>query len=254
MTGLAPETDRVIEVCIERVRGDVVVSRLSTLVRPEGLGDEVGNTKIHGIAAAELESAPGFAEIAGEVERLLDGAVLVAHGAMWDVAFLRAELARAGRTFEIAHWLDTLHLSRRSFALPRHSLAALRGEMGIDGARAHRADADVEALRAVFARCVAALDPRTPRDLWEVRIAERKAREQILASCEDAVKTQAPVHVVYRPRAKPQQEMTMIVVEVRRESDPPRVVGYLLPGRGRRELRADRVLRVEPVPQPTKPQ
>lgn len=247
MTGLDPARDHVVEVCIERVRGDAIEARLHTLVRPATLEGEVGNVHVHGIGAPELESAPTFPAIAEEVERLLEGAVLIAHGAAWDVAFLRAELTRAGRTPRITHWLDTLHLSRRSFALPRHSLDALRAEMGLDGSRAHRADADVAALRSVFAKCVAALEPRTPRDLWEVRIAERKAREQILVQCEDAVKSAAPVRLVYRPRAKPQQEMRMVLTEVRRASDPPRVVGYMLPGRGRRELRADRILRVEPL-------
>lgn len=250
MTGLDPAKDRVIEVCIERVRGGDVVARLSTLVRPDELGEEVGNTHVHGIAAAELATAPRFVEVAAEVERLLADAVLVAHGAIWDVAFLRAELERAGRTPELGHWLDTLLLSRRSFALPRHSLEALRGEMGLSKERAHRADADVAALRAVFARCVAALEPRTPRDLWEVRVAERKAREQVLAACEAAAGAKEALRIFYRPRAKPQQEMTMMVTEVRRESDPPRVIGYLLPGRGRRDLRADRILRVEPVARP----
>lgn len=250
MTGLDPAKDHVIEVCIERVRGEAVEARISTLVRPAGLEahqGEVGNVHIHGIAAAELASAPRFAEIAEEVERLLEGAVLIAHGAAWDVAFLRAELVRAGREPRLTHWLDTLHLSRRSFALPRHSLEALRGEMGLDGARAHRADADVAALRAVFARCVAALEPKTPRDLWEVRVAERKAREQVLVACEEAVAKGVPVRVVYRPRSKPQLVLTMVLKEVHRASDPPRVVGYLWPGRGHRELRADRILRLEPV-------
>ncbi len=247
MTGLDPARDHVVEVCIERVRGERVDGRIHTLVRPTTLEGEVGNVHVHGIGAPELESAPTFADIAEEIERLLEGAVLVAHGAAWDVAFLRSELARAGREPRITHWLDTLHLSRRSFALPRHSLDALRVEMGLDKSRAHRADADVAALRSVFAKCVTALEPRTPRDLWEVRIAERKAREQIVVQCEAAVAAGKPVVVIYRPRAKPQQEMRMVLTEVRRSSDPPRVVGYMLPGRGRRELRADRILRVEPI-------
>ncbi len=250
MTGLDPAKDRVVEVCIERVRGlgdGSLEGRLHTLVRPEELSGEVGNVHVHGILATELASAPTFAEIAAEVEALLEGAVLVAHGAVWDVAFLRAELARAGRSPSITHWLDTLHLSRRSFALPRHSLDALRTDMGLDASRAHRADADVHALRAVFARCLTALEPKTARDLWEVRIAERKAREHILVACEAAAAAATPVVVVYRPRAKPQQEMRMVITEVRRKSDPPRVIGYMLPGRGRRDLRADRILRVEPI-------
>ena len=39
----------------------------------------------------------------------------------------------------------------------------------------------------------------------------------------------------------------MVLLEVRSDLDPPRVVGYQLPGRGRRQLRADRILRVEPA-------
>ena len=245
MTGLEPATDRVIEICIERVRGSGMEDRIHTLVRPEMVGAEVGNQKIHGIDAAALASAPSFVDIADHVERLLDGAVFVAHGAQWDVAFLEGELARAGRPRKIGHWLDTLNLSRRTFALPRHSLEALRVHFGIDNARAHRADADVAALREVFARCVAALDPKSPRDIWEVRIAERKARAEIVAECTEIASVKGEVTVFYRPRAKPPEELRMVFTEVVLGLDPPRVIGYQLPGRGRRELRADRILRLE---------
>src|SRR5436305_940206 len=73
MTGLRPETDRVIEVCIERVRGGVVEDALETLVRPES--GEHGNVHVHGITEEELASAPSFAAIADRVEALLDGAI-----------------------------------------------------------------------------------------------------------------------------------------------------------------------------------
>ena len=39
----------------------------------------------------------------------------------------------------------------------------------------------------------------------------------------------------------------MVLVEIVAGLDPPRVIGYQLPGRGRRELRADRILRIEPI-------
>ena len=35
MTGLHPETDRIIEICAQRVRGDVLEASLTSLVRPE---------------------------------------------------------------------------------------------------------------------------------------------------------------------------------------------------------------------------
>lgn len=257
MTGLDPAKDRVVEMCIERVRGSVVDDRLYTLVRPETLvrghapkaedanDAAVGNAHVHGIFAEALWDAPTFPDVASRVEELLDGAILVAHGASWDVAFLEAELARAGRPKPIPFYIDTLNLSRRTLGLKKHSLEALREHFGLTRERAHRADADVEALRFVWEKCAAALAPVTPRDVWEVRIAERKARDEIIAECTDAIARGVPVMVGYRPRGKPAETLQMVLLEIVAGLDPPRVIGYQLPGRGRRELRADRILRIE---------
>lgn len=262
MTGLDPVKDRVVEVCIERVRGGVVESRLYTLVRPENIAkaeieaissadapdaatDPVGNAHVHGIFAEALRDAPTFVDLTEQIAALFDGAILVAHGASWDVAFLEAEMARAGRPMPLPHYIDTLNLSRRTFGLKKHSLDSLREHFGLDRSRAHRADSDVAALRVVWEKCVAVLEPQTPRDVWEVRIAERKARERILAECTEAIAAGAPVTVHYRPRGRPQEPMRMVLQEIVAGLDPPRVIGYQLPGRGRRELRADRILRIE---------
>jgi DNA polymerase-3 subunit epsilon len=266
MTGLDARKDRVIEVCAERFRGDQLEGSVATLVDPEG---HFGNDHVHGIERAALAQAPRFASIAADVERLLEGAVLVAHAAAWDVAFLEAELARAGRERRVPFYLDTLTLARRAFALPSHSLAALCEQFGIVRARAHRATDDVAALREVWRRCVAALLPRSPRDLWHVRVGRRHARPDIVAEAVVAAETAEPVRVRYRPArrgrapsppplgahavgpATPRpgeagvQELDLVVTQVRTDLDPPRVLGYLLPSRGRRELRADRILAIE---------
>jgi DNA polymerase-3 subunit epsilon len=41
----------------------------------------------------------------------------------------------------------------------------------------------------------------------------------------------------------------MRITDVRTDLDPPRVLGYLLPSRSRRELRADRILAIEAIPE-----
>jgi DNA polymerase-3 subunit epsilon len=248
MTGLDAGKDRVVEICVERVVGGEVRGRLHTLVRPDLPEPEIGNEKIHGISAEALREAPPWPAVDAHVAALLDGAVLVAHGASWDIAFLEAEAARAGSPRKIPFWIDTLNLSRRTFALERHSLDALREHFGLDRARAHRADADVAALRAVWDRCVAALEPATPRDVWEVRVAERRAREHIVQECTELAREGREITVVYRSRGRPPEPMRMILTGVVPQAgplDPPRVIGYVLPGRGRRELRADRILRIE---------
>ena len=105
----------------------------------------------------------------------------------------------------------------------------------------------MRALREVFARCVEVLAPASVRDLWEVRVGERRARPTIVEACEAAVKHGLPVAVTYRAARRPPEPLSMVLLEVRSDLDPPGVVGYQLPGRGRRQLRADRILRIEPA-------
>jgi DNA polymerase III subunit epsilon len=246
MTGLDAAHDRVVEVCIERVVGGERHKLLTTLVDP---GERVGGAAhVHGLDAAALAGAPRFEAIAGEVLATLEGAILVAHAAVWDVRFIAAELVRAGISTRIEHWLDTLVLARRAFAFQSYSLDALCRELTIDRGLAHRAESDVRAMRAVFDRCVAVLAPASARDLWEVRVGERRARQAIVDACEAAAKHGAPVVVTYRPARRPPEALSMVLLEVRSDLDPPGVVGYQLPGRGRRQLRADRILRVDPAP------
>jgi DNA polymerase-3 subunit epsilon len=245
MTGLDPTKDHVVEVCIERWVGDTQVASHSSLVMPPARVG--GASHVHGLDEAALQGAPSFGELTTRIHEILRGAVLVAHAARWDVAFLEAELARVGSPLSIPHYVDTLVLARRAFAFRSYSLDALTQSLAIPRGRAHRAEADVAALRAVFARATAILAPVSARDLWQVRISERKARESILLACDAAVEHKAAVDVTYRATRRPPETMTMVLTEVRRDLDLPRVMGYQLPGRGRRELRADRILRVAPT-------
>ena len=59
----------------------------------------------------------------------------------------------------------------------------------------------------------------------------------------------ATVKIRYRPSHRGPEDLTMVITGVRTDLDPPRVLGYLLPSRSRRELRADRILAVEKVGQ-----
>lgn len=248
MTGLDVAQDHVVEICLERWRGDHLEGRLVSLVAPPArLG---GAAHVHGLDASALAGAPAFAELAPRVLELVDGAVLVAHAAQWDVDFLVAELARSGHPWTPPPSLDTLILSRRAFALPRHALGALATHFGIAQENAHRAEDDVRVLRAIFARCVEALAPVSVRDLWEVRVGQRRARAVVVDACEAAAKHGAPVPILYRPSKRPPVTLTFVVQSVEAAHDPPRVVGYELPGHSRRELRADRILRVGPEGSP----
>jgi DNA polymerase-3 subunit epsilon len=248
MTGLRRDRDRVIEICAARARGGRVEASLESLVKPDC--GTFGSAEIHGIEARELETAPGFGAIADSLLQLLEGSVIVAHAAFWDVAFIEAELARIGRPITFPFFLDTLTLSRRAFSFPNHSLSALCSELSIDRKRAHRAADDVAALMQLWPKILDVLVPATPRDLWHVRIGQRRARPAVVAAAVLAAESGAPVRVRYRPARRGPEDLDMRITAVRTDLDPPRVLGYLLASRSRRDLRADRILLIEPIAAP----
>ena len=88
-TGTAPGRDRVVWVAIAVLDDGTVTERWSTLLDP-GPGNR---TRVAGV---DLAGQPTFAAIAWRLVTLLDGGVLVAHNAPFDVSFLAAEFKRAG--------------------------------------------------------------------------------------------------------------------------------------------------------------
>jgi DNA polymerase III subunit epsilon len=240
MTGLDVTCDRVIEICIERRRAGAVETRLESLVRPPK--DTAFGTDVHGIDASMLRDAPPFSDFAPRIAAMLEGAVLVAHGAAWDVAFLEAELARAGVATTIAAYLDTLTLSRRVVFSDSHSLEALAQRFGIERRLRHRAGDDVRVLSELFQRFLSELRPETPRDLWHVRVGQKETRPDVLAACLALAETRQIAEIHYRPSHRRPRNITCVVTRVRTDLDPPRVMGYALPDRGRFQLRADRIL------------
>jgi len=246
-TGLEPARDRVVQICVERVEGDELTRRLSSFVRPQPWRESAAASALHGIGREQLEAAPEFADVAAELLEVLDGSILVAHAARHDVAFLVAELSRLGRAWSCPHYLDTLALSRRALAVQSHRLSALAEALDIDNPRAHRADNDVSVLRGLFAHLLKALTPASARDLWHVARARRIVRPEVVAAAKRAADRQQLARVHYRPCGRPAEQLGFHVTSVRTDLYPPVVLGYLQHTRGRRELRADRILTLELV-------
>lgn len=156
-TGLAPYGgDRICEMALVRVQGEVVQHSFTSFVDPERPLSE-RSAQINGIQPADLAGAPRFAALAGRLAAVCAGAVLVAHNAPFDIEFLQAELALAGLPPLLAPVIDTLPIARRLYTRrPSHSLGALAALLGA-AAPTHRALSDVQALRVVFADMLAQL-------------------------------------------------------------------------------------------------
>jgi len=157
-TGLnAWSGDRICEVAVVRYQGTREVGRVVTLVNPLR-AISPGAFAVNGITPAMVAGAPTFARIAAEVREALEGAVLVAHNAPFDLGFLGRELALAGEPAPSSPVCDTLALARRNYRFRSNSLGAIAAALGIWSPE-HRALADALVTREVFYRFVRHLYP-----------------------------------------------------------------------------------------------
>ncbi|MBM0126374.1 exonuclease domain-containing protein [Pimelobacter simplex] len=148
-TGLSPKRHRIVEVAVARVDAKGrIEDEFATLVNPQGR--DVGPTFIHGITNAHVKQAPTFAEVAPELLSRMSGAVVVAHNATFEEAFLSAELRRAGIGVATIPALCTLWLGRQTFSTPNHKLGTIARAAGVPLVDKHAALGDVRAVAALL--------------------------------------------------------------------------------------------------------
>jgi DNA polymerase-3 subunit epsilon len=139
-TGLLPsEGDEMVQLAAvrivngRRIEGEV----FDTLVNP-GRKIPSRSTEVHGVTDAMVARAPDVVTAALSFHRFAQGAVLVAHNAPFDMAFLRRREAEMGESFDNPI-LDTVLLSAVVFGQDdTHSLDALTRRLGISISDADR--------------------------------------------------------------------------------------------------------------------
>jgi len=252
-TGLYPhQGDRICEVALQRVLGGVVETSLDRLVDPRRpLSPQ--SFSINRITAEHLAGAPTFAEIADMLLTTLRGAVLVAHNAPFDLEFLYVELALAGRPPLVNPAIDTLALARRLLPKRRsHSLAALATAAG-GTPPAHRAMADVLALRVVFADLAARLTTLGITSLSDVLRYSRglspgepePSPPQLIA---DALRNQRLLRIVYSSRSLPEPtERVIRPIDLTRERGDVYLRAYCYFRQDLRAFAMAKILKIELV-------
>jgi DNA polymerase-3 subunit epsilon len=145
-TGLDPRLDRIVELALIVPGGP----SMETLVRP---ARPIGPDCPHGLTEDDLRSAPSFRDVAGAVCELLDGRIVVAHHAVFDVAFLCAELRRAQVDVGELPFLCTATLpALLGVDHPTRRLGWACEHYGITLTQPHEAFADAEAALQLYAR------------------------------------------------------------------------------------------------------
>jgi DNA polymerase-3 subunit epsilon len=132
-TGLLPDQgDEIVQIAAVRiVNGKRVDAEVFDMLVDPGRPIPAVSTAVHGITGAMVQGAPDIAMAGRAFHKFAEGAVLIAHNAPFDMAFLRRHEGRIGATFNHPI-LDTVLLSAVVFGQHEtHSLDALTHRLSI---------------------------------------------------------------------------------------------------------------------------
>ena len=178
-TGLRPGTARICEIGAVRIRNLELEDEFELLVDP---GVPIGSaiSALTGLRDADLRGQPHPAIAVRRFLEFAGDAVLVAHNARFDLAFLDRETERLTNARLAGPVVDTVGLARRLLEgrTPRAGLASLANFFGTSAQPCHRALPDAQATAEILLRLIGLAQERgalTVADL--VELAAPRARK-----------------------------------------------------------------------------
>lgn len=134
------------------VREGKIMGRQKWLMRPPPSVDyfDQFNVNVHGITPQMVASKPRFGDLLNDVMKVIDGRMVVAHNAGFDLSVLRYACEESGLNFPRMSFLCTMVLSRTILDIETYSLPRVAQELGIDFKGHHDPLADAECTARVL--------------------------------------------------------------------------------------------------------
>lgn len=181
-TGLSTDNDDVVQLgAVRIVNGRIVEGEVLDSYVDPGRRIPPASTAVHHVSDADVRGAPDFATAGRRLHGFCQDAVLVAHNAPFDLAFLRRGAAQMGVTWDHPV-LDTVLLSAIVFGTnEEHTLDALCARLGIliPEEWRHTALGDAQVTAEALVRLIPLLEGRGLRTLADV-IAESRKHGRLL--------------------------------------------------------------------------
>jgi DNA polymerase III epsilon subunit family exonuclease len=175
-TGLRPGSARPCEFGAVRVHALELQERFETLANP-GARLAPAISALTGLRDDELRRAPPVAAAVRRFLAFAGDAVLVAHNARFDMAFLDHETARLTGSRVVATVVDTVGLARRLLGRQPANLAALSYRFATDARPCHRALPDAEATAEILLCLIGMAQERGARTVADlVELSATKPR------------------------------------------------------------------------------
>lgn len=169
-TGLNAEKDKITEIGAVKIRGGKIAETFSSFVNPE-IPIPSFIVKLTGITNKMVEDAPTIEPVLLELLEFINGTVLVAHNAPFDMGFLNHRAKVAGERINNPV-IDTLQLCRMMFPnLDRYRLNIVASHLGIKLDNHHRALDDSKATAQIFIKCLEILKEKGVKSIDDIQNA-----------------------------------------------------------------------------------
>jgi len=152
-SGFHPNNGRILEVAVVKIdsKGQIL-DEFTTLVNPRD--GKVGRTDIHQITLSMVKNAPLLSEILGDLIKILDSTIIVAHNARFEENFLGSAFREFGVKHPLMPTVDTLWLARQVIKLPDYKLGTIVDAFDCKFEDAHTALGDVRAIAKVLPKLI----------------------------------------------------------------------------------------------------
>ena len=171
-TGFDAKSEEIIEIGAAKICGGTIVDTMSVLVDPlRPIPQKI--TELTGITDEMVRGGETLEKAMGQLVAFAGDAVVAAHNAPFDMAFLQRA---ASRFDETKAWrptvVDTLALCRALYPeAASHALGAMVERLQIPLDNHHRASDDACATAELLLRCIGALRPKGATMLYELNRA-----------------------------------------------------------------------------------
>ena len=257
-TGLYPVYgDRIVELGALKVRGGREVDSFCSLLDPQR-PISPGASAVNGITDEMVRGQATFGEVAHSFLSFVEGAILIAHNAPFDLGFLSVELRSAGLPLLRNQVVDTLQIARRYFRFVSNSLDFLAEYFGLETPEAHRALGDCHTTFQVFQRMLDELfKGETPTvgvfldrvSGWSVQGDQTDPLNLLPLSLRGPVKRRETLVIDYIDASGNRTTRKIQLKEVTAMRDYVYLVAYCYARDAERTFRLDRILHWEKVPE-----
>lgn len=148
-TGLSAKDDKITEIGIMKIQNGKVLEEFSCFVNPERpIPQRV--VEVTNITDEMVKDAETIEKIFPKMLKFIEGSILVAHNAKFDIGFLKHNAHMLGYEFDFTY-VDTLGLAKSVFPdFKKYKLGKIADNLGIKVEVAHRALDDVDTTVKVF--------------------------------------------------------------------------------------------------------